>query len=122
MKCCRNSAAARQLKDKMDTATIDSANRWRLETPGHSGWKRTVRPGDPDRYLMISCDCHANEPSNLWHERLDKEYRSRLPRIEVDAQGVKWMISDGLRRTRIQESIFEGEDLVRNKAGAIITE
>ena len=22
---------------------------------------------------MISCDCHANEPMNLWSERLDKE-------------------------------------------------
>jgi hypothetical protein len=106
----------------MDTATIDTHNRWRLETPGHNGWARTARPDDPDRYLMISCDCHANEPANLWHTRLDKEYRARLPRIEVDAQGVKWMISDGLRRTRLQESVFEGEDLVRNKAGAIISE
>ena len=55
-------------------------------------------------------------------ERLDKEYRSRLPRIEIDAQGAKWVISDGLRRTRLQDSIFEGEDLVRNKAGAVISE
>ena len=71
---------------------------------------------------MISCDCHANEPGNLWHQRIDPQYRSRLPRIEVDAQGVKWVVSDGLRRTRIQESIFEGEDLIRTKAGAIISE
>ena len=106
----------------MATATIDNANRWRLETPGHDGWKRTARPDDPDRYLMISCDCHANEPANLWSERLDKTYRARLPRIELDAHGVKWVISDGLRRTRLQDSIFEGEDLVRNKAGAIISE
>src|ERR1700690_4403026 len=83
----------------MNTATMDNANRWRLETPRQDGWKRTARPDDPDRYLMISCDCHANEPFNLWSERLDKEYRSRLPRIEIDAQGAKWVISDGRRRT-----------------------
>lgn len=106
----------------MDTATIDSANRWRLETPGHSGWRRTARPGDPNRYLMISCDCHANEPSNLWAERLDAKYRSRLPRIEIDQHGVKWVLSDGLRRTRLQDSIFDGEDLERNKVGALIAD
>src|SRR5713226_9740415 len=98
-------------------AEVDEANRWRLETPGHDGWKRTARPDDPNRYLMISCDCHANEPANLWNERLDEKYRSRLPRIEVDKNGVKWMVSDGMRRSRLQESIFEGEDLIRNRTG-----
>src|SRR5580698_9632769 len=42
---------------KMDAATIDNANRWRLETPGHIGWARTARPDDSGRYLMISSDC-----------------------------------------------------------------
>ena len=79
---------------------IDAANRWRLETPGHSGWDRTARPDDPGRLLMISADCHANEPSNLWADRIEAKFKSRLPRIEVDADGVKWVISDGLRRTR----------------------
>src|SRR5579864_5187046 len=106
----------------MGTATIDEANKWRLETPGHDGWKRTARPDDPNRYLMISCDCHANEPANLWHQRLDEKYRSRLPRFEIDEKGVKWMVSDGLRRSRLQESIFEGEDLVRNRTGANVAE
>ena len=84
----------------MGIAMIDEANKWRLETPGHDGWQRTARPDDPNRYLMISCDCHANEPANLWHQRLDEKYRSRLPRFEVDEKGVKWMVSDGLRRSR----------------------
>jgi predicted TIM-barrel fold metal-dependent hydrolase len=106
----------------MGIATIDEANKWRLETPGHDGWQRTARPDDPNRYLMISCDCHANEPANLWHQRLDEKYRSRLPRFEVDEKGVKWMVSDGLRRSRLQESIFEGEDLVRNRTGANVAE
>src|SRR5277367_6215998 len=74
---------------------INEPNRWRLETPGHSGWKRTARPDDPDKYLMVSADCHCNEPSNLWVERIDRKYRDRLPRIEVDENGVKWTISEG---------------------------
>ena len=46
-----------------DTNTeVNQPNRWRLETPGAEGWKRTARPGDPDKYLMISTDCHCNEP------------------------------------------------------------
>ena len=106
----------------MTTVTIDEANRWRLATPGHDGWRRTARPDDPNRYLMISCDCHANEPVNLWVDRIDAKYRSRLPRIEVDQDGVKWVVSDGLRRTRLQDSIFDGEDLARVKAGADVTE
>lgn len=105
---------------QQDTIPINEPNRWRLETPGHRGWKRTARPDDPNRYLMISCDCHANEPNNLWQERIEPKYKDRLPKIEIDANGVKWMISDGLRRTRIQDSIFEGEDLARNQAGATI--
>jgi len=106
----------------MGIATIDDANKWRLETPGHEGWKRTARPDAPNRYLMISCDCHANEPANLWNERLDEKYRSRLPRIEADENGVKWMVSDGMRRSRLQESIFEGEDLIRTRTGANVAE
>jgi predicted TIM-barrel fold metal-dependent hydrolase len=101
---------------------INPPNLWRLETPGHDGWRRTGRPDDPNRYLMISCDCHANEPGDLWHKRLDEKFRRRLPRIEIDENGVKWVISDTLRRTRLQDSIFEGEDLARNQAGADIGE
>ena len=98
--------------------TIDAPNRWRLRTPGHDGWKRTARPDDRNRFLMVSADCHANEPANLWAERLDDKYKSRLPKIEIDKDGVKWVVIDALRRTRLQDSIFEGEDLMRNKAGA----
>src|SRR5262249_21076255 len=105
-----------------DTNQINQPNLWRLETPGHHGWQRTARPDDSNRYLMISCDCHANEPGNLWAERIEPKFRDRLPKIEIDENGVKWMVSDGLRRTRIQDSIFEGEDLARNQAGANIAQ
>ena len=86
----------------MDTATIDNANRWRLRTPGHEGWKRTARPDDPDRYLMISADCHVNEPSKLWWERIDEKFRARLPHIEIDAKGDKWTVVEGYQRSRVR--------------------
>jgi len=97
---------------------VNQPNLWRLETPGHLGWKRTARPGDPDKYLMISADSHCNEPSNLWYERIDREFRERLPRIEIDENGVKWQVSEGWQRSRLLDSALEGEDRVRSKAGA----
>ena len=97
---------------------IDQPNRWRLETPGHQGWKRSARPDDPNKYFMVSADCHANEPGGLWHQRLDKEYSKRLPRIEIDENGVKWQISEGWQRSRLLDNRLEGEDHIRAKAGA----
>ncbi|HLI80760.1 MAG TPA: amidohydrolase family protein [Candidatus Binataceae bacterium] len=96
---------------------IDEPNRWRLETPGHRGWPRTARPDDPNRYLMISADCHANEPNGLWHQRLDKKYHHRLPRIEVDEKGQKWVVNEGMQRSRLLDSRLAGEDHERNKSG-----
>ena len=52
--------------------TIDAPNEWRLETPGHAGWERTARPQDPNKYFMVSCDSHTNEPADLWRERLKR--------------------------------------------------
>lgn len=95
---------------------IDEPNRWRLDTPGHAGWKRTARPDDPNRYVMISADCHANEPTGLW-QNLPEEYRKRLPRIEVDENGVKWVIAEGMQRSRLLDSHLQGEDNLRNKSG-----
>ncbi len=68
---------------------------------------------------MISADCHCNEPTNLWADRIDPKYRKRLPRIEVDENGVKWMVSEGFSRSRLLlDSKLEGEDAIRSKAGA----
>jgi predicted TIM-barrel fold metal-dependent hydrolase len=96
---------------------IDEPNRWRLETPGHRGWSRTVTPGDPNRYLMISADCHANEPGGLWLQRMDKKYHPRLPRLEVDEKGQKWVVNEGMQRSRLLDSKLAGEDEMRNKSG-----
>jgi predicted TIM-barrel fold metal-dependent hydrolase len=93
-------------------------NAWRTLTPGSSGWPRTARAGDPNKYFIVSADTHANEPAGLWRERIDAKYRDRLPRIEVDANGVRWSVMEGFRPTKLRDSNFKGEDLVRSKAGA----
>ena len=48
-------------------------------------------------YAVISADCHVNEPANLWATRMDARYRDRVPRVEIDAQGQKWSVAEGLR-------------------------
>ena len=90
---------------------------WRTETPGANGWPRTARVDDPQKYFMVSADCHANEPSDLWHERIDKAYIERLPRIEKKPDGTTVQVSDGFRPVRIGHIVFEGEDQERNRAG-----
>lgn len=97
---------------------VDAPNRWRLETPGHAGWPRTARPGAANKYLMISADCHANEPATLWADRIDAKYRERLPRVITDEKGVQWRISEGYRPDRLRVGELEGEDQTRAKAGA----
>jgi predicted TIM-barrel fold metal-dependent hydrolase len=97
---------------------VNEPNRWRLQTPGHAGWPRTARPGAPGKYFMISADCHANEPATLWAERIEPQYRHRLPRVVTDDKGVQWRISEGYRPDRLRLGELEGEDQVRAKAGA----
>jgi predicted TIM-barrel fold metal-dependent hydrolase len=97
---------------------VDEPNRWRLQTPGHPGWTRTARPGAPDKYFMVSADCHANEPASLWQERIEPRYRDRLPRIVTDDKGVQWRISEGYRPDRLRLGDLEGEDRLRARAGA----
>lgn len=92
-------------------------NAWRSETPGHAGWERTARPGDPNKYFMLSADCHAQEPADLWAKRIEAKYRHRIPRQEVDDKGVKWQVTEGHRPIKIRDLKLEGEDKVRNDAG-----
>ena len=66
-----------------DAPSVDAPNAWRLDSPGHTGWQRTARPEDPNKYFMVSADCHANEPSDLWVTRMDKRYEHRLSRQPV---------------------------------------
>ena len=102
----------------MSQLEINAPNRWRLDTPGHVGWTRTARPDDPNKYFIVSADCHANEPANLWVERIDAKYRDRLPRVITDENGVKWRVSEGHRPDRLRVDEMEGEDRLRQLAGA----
>ncbi len=97
-------------------------NAWRAETPGHDHWPRTARPEDPNKYFIVSVDCHGQEPADLWAKRIEPRYRHRIPRQEVDKDGVKWQVTEGHRPTKIRELILEGEDKDRNDAGYIVTE
>ncbi len=92
-------------------------NAQRYYTPGHEGWPRVATPGAPNKFLMISADCHVNEPPNLWVERIEEKYRHRLPRIEVDGSGVKWSITEGHHPMKLRDLKMEGEDLERSKVG-----
>lgn len=95
-------------------------NLWRLETPGPEGWPRTARPDDPDKYLMVSADTHANEPHDLWETRIDKKYLDRIPRVETDDKGGRWRITEGYRKSKLFDMLVEGEDKLRNTVGATI--
>lgn len=96
---------------------MTEANSLRPITPGHEGWERVATPGAPNKYLMISADCHVNEPPNLWVDRIDDKYRHRLPRIEVDANGVKWSVTEGHAPVKLRDLKLEGEDKERADAG-----
>jgi len=102
----------------MSAITVNPPNLWRLETPGHSGWPRSARPGDARKYFMVSADEHVNEPASLWFDRMDKRYHERLPRVVTDANGVQWRVCEGYRPDRIRLSHLEGEDQARQRAGA----
>ena len=102
----------------MSQIVVNEPNRWRLDTPGASSWPRSARPDAAKKYFMVSADGHANEPANLWVERIDAKYRERLPRVITDKDGVQWRVSEGHRPDRLRLSTLEGEDQARNKAGA----
>jgi predicted TIM-barrel fold metal-dependent hydrolase len=72
-------------------------NEWRLATPGELSGGQSVRPGDPRKLLMISADCHANEPGGYLAERIPAEYRDRIPRIVNKDDGSEWVITEGGR-------------------------
>jgi len=81
--------------------------------------KPALADGDiRQRYFIVSSDCHVAEPPDLWQTRIDEQFRHRLPRVEVDENGVKWSVREGHRPVRIRDLKLEGEDLERSKAGS----
>ena len=127
------------------TMTESPRNAWRLATPGTEGWRGSAHPGAPDKYLMISADCHAQEPGSYLAEYIDAEFRDRIPRIERRDDGSEWMITEGNRPTMVKRGAatptvqaqqtfekaehnrhmqqrMEPEDVLRNKSGLTIEE
>ena len=95
----------------------DPNNAWRLESPGITNWPRTARPDDPNKYFVVSADCHVQEPNDLWVTRMDKSLHNRLPGVSVDPKGEKFQKTEGFRPIRIRDVPFDGEDRLRNQSG-----
>lgn len=66
---------------------------------------------------MISADCHANEPFDLWATRVESRYRDRIPKIQPSVDGHLVQLTEGFRPIRLRNVVFEGEDRERNKTG-----
>ena len=83
----------------MPTAETTMAKR--TETPGSEGWQRSAQPGSPNKYFMVSADCHANEPKDWVKSRIAPEYLQRLPRLEV-VDGQAFIITEGNRPWKLK--------------------
>ncbi len=80
----------------MEALDIGPVNSRRLRTPGAAGWAKSVRPGAGSRYLVITSDSHANEPTDVYAQGgIDPKYLPRVPHMEVDAEGRQFLISEG---------------------------
>ncbi len=118
------------------TTTESPRNEWRQQTPGPEDWLHTARPDDPDKYFMVSADCHANEPADYLADRVEPEYRDRLPHIEVRDDGSQFSVTEGNRPMMIKPpdaflaqakgerahftQRLEPEDALRNATGRTI--
>ena len=98
--------------------SVETTMALRQETPGNEGWARSARAGAPNKYFVVSADCHANEPKGWAKSRIDPAYRDRLPRLEV-RNGESYIITDGNRPWKIKTSQTDwgDEDILRNKTG-----
>jgi predicted TIM-barrel fold metal-dependent hydrolase len=105
------------MNEQSSDTNPDPNNSWRTRTPGHDGWSRTAQPEDSDKFFMVSADGHVQEPNDLWSTRLAAAYRDRLPGMVVDSKGDKFQKTEGFRPVRLQNTVFEGEDLLRNQSG-----
>jgi hypothetical protein len=64
----------------------------------------TSRKASLKDYFVVSADSHVNEPNDLWATRIDRRFKDRVPRVEVDGQGRKWFTIEGFRPSRIREA------------------
>jgi predicted TIM-barrel fold metal-dependent hydrolase len=73
-----------------------SKNAWRLATPGAQDWPRSARPGAPNKYFMVSADCHVTESLEVF-QGVDEQYRHRIPHVETRDDGAQLLITEGNR-------------------------
>jgi hypothetical protein len=51
--------------------SIETATALRQEIPGNEARERSARAGDPNKYFVVSADCHAKEPKGWARSRID---------------------------------------------------
>jgi predicted TIM-barrel fold metal-dependent hydrolase len=94
-------------------------NAWRMRTPGPANWNERLNPASPSKYFIVSCDNHANEPTEdlmrLWREQVDVEFHDRLPHYETDAEGVQWLHTDGAIEPQMVRYPEDRRDLLPTK-------
>lgn len=92
-------------------------NAWRHDSPSCADWPHSPHADAPNKYFIVSADCHAQEPSDFLVKRMPAEYQQRLPGILLGDDGGKFQTTEGFRPIRLSDLKFEGEDLERAEAG-----
>ena len=82
-------------------------NAWRVGSPGVEGWTRTARPGDPNKYFMVSADCHVTE-SLAFLATIEPEYRDRVPHVEERDDGAQFLVTEGNRPQLVRPETRSG--------------
>lgn len=103
--------------------SVETTMARRRETPGAQNWARSAHPDSPNKYFMVSSDCHANEPKDWVKSRIEPEYLERLPRLEMK-DGQAFIITEGNRPWKIKTDTTDWgpEDIERNKTGCNVAE
>lgn len=99
---------------------VNPENQWRLDSPGSDSWLRSPHVNaEKKKYFIVSVDAHMSPPHTLFKDQIDKKFADRLPRVEV-RDGKKFLIHEGLPPARVSDAQLQGEDDLRNKAGAYL--
>lgn len=77
--------------------TVTKRNDWRTIRPSRSPWVSRLNHGADDKYLVVSCDTHVNEPLDFLSGRIDSQYVSRLPHVRTDPDGTQWLVSEAAK-------------------------
>jgi hypothetical protein len=89
------------------TEPAPSKNAWRIGTPGVEGWTRTARPDDPNKYFMVSADCHVTESLAVF-AGVEPQYLERIPHLETRDDGAQLLITEGNRPQMVRRAPSAG--------------